>query len=303
LLRAASRRPRKASAPGLDGVTAHTSAAPLAKPRRAVPVRRRSGRSQAALDAHAFDEGADGLRQGRSPQEARHALRQRCMTEGRGWSVAAAVRGDGDRIDSTGWREVLRQRVHAGRMRRLLGPWRRAGVMDQGPLTPPETGGVPGGVLSPVWANVCRPHGLAAGVAREGRPRMQGRCVRRRCAEDCVIGCERERDARTMMAVLPKRGARCGLPMPPTPPPWMTCRPPEAHAGAASGNGPGDFLGWRHDWTTSRQGGGVSKRRTARQRRRRTTKSRWRWGRHQRHAPLPYQAQMRCATRRGHCQD
>jgi hypothetical protein len=45
---------------------------------------------------------------------------------------------------------------------------------------------------------------------------MKGRTFLIRFADDFVIGCEREEDARRIMAVLPKRFARFGLTMHPT---------------------------------------------------------------------------------------
>jgi hypothetical protein len=101
------------------------------------------------------------------------------------------------------------------------------------------------------------------------------------------------------MAVLPKRLARFGLTLHPTPTTLMAFRPPEAHAGSDSGNGTCDFFGVTHSWTQSRQGFWVSNRRTARKRLRRTKKSLWRWCRTQRHAPLPSPYQMLCAQLRG----
>jgi hypothetical protein len=57
-------------------------------------------------------------------------------------------------IDRTRLREVLRKRVNDGSIVRLIGKWLRAGVMEEGVLTYPETGVVQGGVISPVLANV-----------------------------------------------------------------------------------------------------------------------------------------------------
>ena len=75
---------------------------------------------------------------------------------------------------------------------------------------------------------------------------------------------------------------------------------PRARQGSTAGNGTCDFLGLTHDWTTSRRGCWVIKRRTARKRLRRTQKAWWRWCRAHRHAPLKYQHQMLCLKLRGH---
>ena len=101
-------------------------------------------------------------------------------------------------------------------------------------------------------------------------------------------------EARRIMAVLPKRCARCGLRMHPTKTALIVFRQPAARQDTEDGNGPCDFLGLTHDWTQSRRGCGVSKRKTAGKRRRRTKKSLWRWCRTHRHAPLKDQSQMLC---------
>ena len=224
------------------------------------------------------------------------------MTEGMGWIVAAEVRGDFDSIDSTRLREVWRKRINDGSMLRLLGKGLRAGVMEQGALTHPETGVVQGGVISPVLAHVFLHHVRDAWFEGEGRPRMQGRCFLLRFADDFVIGCELEADARKIMTVLPKRFARFGLTLHPTKTALIAFRKPKAPQGSESGNGTCTFLGLTHSGTQSRQGFWVMKRRTASKRVRRTKKSLWRWCRNHRHAPLQYQYQMLCAKRRGHDQ-
>ncbi len=338
-LREAYRHTSKSSAAGIDGVTAQSYAEHLDENLRDLQERLRSGRYQAApvervwiekddggqrpigkptfedkivqravamlLEAiyeQDFYDGSYGFRQGRSPHEALHKLRQQCMTEGMGWIVDADVSGYFDSIDRTRLREVLRQRVNDGRILRLIGKWLRAGVMEDGVLAHPETGVVQGGVISPVLANVFLHHVLDAWFEREVQPRMKGRCFLIRFADDFVIGCELEGDAHKIMAVLPKRFARFGLTIHPTKTALVAFRQPEAHQGSDSGNGTFDFLGLTHYWTKSRQGFWVIKRRTARKRLRRTKKALWRWCRSNRHAPLKYQYQMLSTKLRGHFQ-
>jgi hypothetical protein len=183
---------------------------------------------------------------------------------------------------------------------RLIGKWRRAGVREAGVLSHPETGVVQGGVLFPVLATILLHQVLEEWVEREVRPRMPGRCFLIRFADDFVSGCELEVDARRGMAVLPKRFSRFGLTIHPTKTALIAFRKPHGHEPSDTGNGTCDFLGFTHDWTKSRQGFWVIKRRTARKRLRRTKKSLWRWCCTHRHAPVKYQYQMLCLKLRGH---
>ena len=144
-LREAYRHTSKSSAAGIDGVTAQQYAEHLEENLRDLHERLRSGRYQAApvervwiekddggrrpigkpafedkivqravamlLEAiyeQDFSDCSYGFRQGRSPHEALHELRERCMTEGIGWIVDADVSGYFDSIDRTRLREVLR---------------------------------------------------------------------------------------------------------------------------------------------------------------------------------------------------
>ena len=78
--------------------------------------------------------------------------------------------------------------------------------MEDGTLAHPETGVVQGGVISPGLANVFLHHVL-------------------------------EVDAHKIMAVLPKRFARCGLTIHLTKTALVAFRQPEAPQGSDSGNG------------------------------------------------------------------
>jgi len=235
-----------------------------------------------------------GFRRGRSPHEARHERRERCMTEGIGWIVDADVRGYFDSLDKTWLRAMRRTRVNAGRIVRLIGKWLHAGVMEEGVLTHPETGVPQGGVLAPVLANLCLHHVLDEWFEREGRPRRKGRCFLRRFADDFVMGCEWATEARKIMAVRPKRCARFGRRMHPTKTALLAFRKPGARQATEDGNGTCDFLGLTPDWTPSRRGCWVIKRTPAGKRIRRTKQSLWRWCRTNRHAPLKDQYQMLC---------
>jgi hypothetical protein len=131
---------------------------------------------------------------------------------------------------------------------------------------------------------------------------MRGRTFLIRVADDVVIGCEREEDARRLMAVLPKRVARFGLTIHPTKTVLVTFRRPVSHAESDTGNGTFELLGFTHYWTKSRRGSWVIKRKTASKRLRRTMKALWQWCRDQRHTPLTVQHRILCQKLRGHYQ-
>ena len=338
-LREAYRRTCKSSAPGIDGVTAKLYAEHLDDNLHDLHERLRNGRYQAvpvvrvwiekedggsrpigkpgfedqivqravamlleAIYEQDFSDSSYGFRPGRSPHDALREVRPPCMTRGIGWIVDADVSGSFDHIDRARLREVLRLRVNDGGIMRLIGKWLRAGVMEDGVLYHPETGVVQGGVISPVLANIVLHHVLDEWFEQVVQPRLKGRSVLTRFADDFVIGCEWEADSRRIMAVLPKRFARFGLTIHPEKTVMIEFRKPSARGGSGDGNGTFDFLGLTHYWTRSRRGYWVINRRTARKRLRHTKKSLWRWCRTNRHLPLKDQHRMLCQKLRGHFQ-
>ena len=76
-------------------------------------------------------------------------------------------------------------------------------MREEEQVTYPEQGTPQGGVSSPMLAHIVLPEVLDAWDERDVKPRMNGRTVLLRVSDDCVIGCEREDDARRSMAVLP----------------------------------------------------------------------------------------------------
>ena len=138
-------------------------------------------------------------------------------------------------------------------------------------------------------ANVFLHHVLDEWFVKDVHPRMQGRCFLSRFADDFIIGCECEADARRIMEVLPKRFTRFRLTMPPATTALMACkRPPRRHP-SAGGTGTCALLGCPHAWGKTRQGYWVIKRKTVGKRLRRLMKESWAWCRENRHAPLQEQ--------------
>jgi RNA-directed DNA polymerase len=153
-----------------------------------------------------------------------------------------------------------------------------------------------------MFANVFLHQVLDAWFVKDVLPRMQGHGFLRRCADACIIGCEREADARRIMDALPKRCTRFCLTMHPEKTALMTFKRPPSRDRSAGDTGPLDFLGLTHYWAKTRQEYWVIKRKTVGKRLRRLMQASWTWWRDNRHAPLQAQPRTLCSKLRGYYQ-
>jgi RNA-directed DNA polymerase len=247
-------------------------------------------------DCHACSH---GFRKGHSPQQARHERREQCRTWHINWRVDAEVSGLFDNWDWGFRREVIQQRGKDGGILRLIGQWRHAGVLEAGALPHPDQGTPQGGVASPLLANVFWQQVWDAWLVQDVQPRLKGRCVVTRFAEDFIIGCEWAADARRVMAVLPKRCHRFTLTIHPEKTARIACKKPPSRGHSAGGTGSFDCLGLTHYWAKTRRGYWVIKRQTVGKRRRRCRQAIWTGCRDNRHAPLQEQYRTLGAKLRG----
>jgi RNA-directed DNA polymerase len=237
-----------------------------------------------------------GFRPGRSAHQALEDLWRQTMDLGGGWVLEVDIRKFFDTLDHAHLRELLKRRVCDGVLLRLVGKWLNAGVWEEGAVTYPTTGSPQGGVISPLLANIYLHYVLDEWWYKEVMPRLKGRAFLIRYADDFVIGCEYESDAKRVMEVLPKRFGKYGLTIHPD----KTRLVPFGRPGKRVGQGepeskdrPGtfDFLGFTHHWGESRKGKQVVMRRTAASRIRRFAKAIAEWCRRNRHRPIKEQHQ------------
>jgi group II intron reverse transcriptase/maturase len=215
--------------------------------------------------------------------------------------VDADVSGFFDIIPKGQLQEVIRQRVNDGGIIRLIGKWLNAGVMEGEEWYNPETGTPQGGVISPLLANIYLHEVLDKWYEQEVKPRMRGRSFLVRYADDFIIGCELESDARRIMEVLPKRFGRYGLTIHATKTKVVKfSRPRKEEDG--KGNGTYEFLGFTHYWARTRKGAWAVKRKTSGKRLRRARKRVWEWCRKNRHEPMMKQWKTLRLKLRGHYQ-
>lgn len=252
-----------------------------------------------------FHAGSYGFRPTRSAHQALESLWQQAMKIGGGWILEVDIRKFFDTLDRTHLREFLQRRVLDGVLRRLIGKWLKAGVMEDGSVSYPDAGTPQGGVVSPLLANVFLHYVLDEWFEQEVKPRLRGRAYLIRYADDFVIGFTHEDDARRVLEVLPKRFGKYGLTLHPDKTRLVPFRRPPRRATGKGGDenhrpGTFDLLGFTHHWGRSRRGSWVIMRQTASKRLSRAIKNVADWCRRNRHMPVAEQHVTLSQKVRGH---
>jgi group II intron reverse transcriptase/maturase len=250
---------------------------------------------------HDFLPSSYGFRPGRSAHQALEALWQDLMGVGGGWVIDLDIQRFFDCVDRTQLRSFLDQRVRDGVIRRAVGKWLNAGVMEEGVVFHPKAGTPQGGVLSPLLANLYLHEVLDLWFEHEVKPRLRGRAFEIRFADDAVLGFEREEDARRVLEVLPKRLARFGLTLHPEKTRLVDFRsPPQRERSGSQRERSFDMLGFTHYWGRSRKGRWIVKRKTAKSRFSRALKRIGQWCRKYRHWRVADQHATLSRKLRGH---
>jgi group II intron reverse transcriptase/maturase len=325
-MREAYRRTRKDAAPGVDEQTAEQFAEALgsnlasllerakAGSYRAPPVRRvhipkGNGESRPIgiptfedkvlqravtmvlepLYEQDFLDCSWGFRPGRSAHQALDALWHQLMAMGGGWIIDVDIRKFFDTVSRSHLQDILKKRVRDGVLTRLIGKWLSAGVLEEGQVHYPEQGTPQGGVISPMLSNIYLHEVLDRWFIEVVQKHLAGRAFLVRFADDAVLVFREERDARRVMAVLPKRFARYGLSIHPEKTRIVRFTKPKGTGGAPDTAETFVFLGFTHYWGRSRKGKWIVKRKTAASRFTRTLRAISQWCRVHRHLSVPEQ--------------
>ena len=335
-MREAYRRTRKDGAPGVDGSSAADFAADLtvnlqdlldraksgtyrAPPVRRVEIPKGGGKTRPIgiptfgdkvlqravvmllepVYEEDFYDFSHGFRPRRSAQGAYTALRDALWDMRGGWVLDADVSNFFDTLDRRQLQILLRQRVVDGVVVRLVGKWLNAGVMSEGRLERPTAGTPQGGVISPLLANIYLHEVLDRWWEEEVLPRIKGRAILIRYADDFVMGFSDEGDARRVHAVLPKRLGRYGLTLHPEKTRLVRFKRPRSDGG---GPRPGtfNFVGFTLFWGRSRRGKWALKVKTAGSRLTRALLTLKEWMARNRHSPVAVQAEALARKLRGH---
>jgi group II intron reverse transcriptase/maturase len=246
-----------------------------------------------------------GFRPGRSAHQALEAFRGELMACRGGYVLEVDIRKFFDNLDHGHLRAFLQLRVHDGVLLRLIGKWLKAGVMEDGCVSYPDSGSPQGGVVSPLLSNIFLHYVLDLWFERDVKPCLQDRAFLIRYADDFVIGFRDGRDAQRVVEVIPKRFGKYDLTIHPTKSRLVPFRPSSPWANDTRGEpaeppGTFDLLGFTHYWARSQRGYWVIKQKTATDRFSRAVRSIDSWCQTNRHLPIPEQQQKLNDKLRGH---
>lgn len=152
-----------------------------------------------------------GFRPKRSAHQAIEDVRRSSMERWRGWVLEVDIKAYFDTLDHAHLRAILDQRVSCRGLRRYIGKWLKAGVMEGASLSYPSDGTPQGGVISPLLANIYLHEVLDKWFEDMVKPRLRDRARLVRYADDFVIIFNSHQDALKVWEVLPKRFAKFGL--------------------------------------------------------------------------------------------
>jgi RNA-directed DNA polymerase len=242
-----------------------------------------------------------GFRPERSAHEALRCLWKQSMNHQIKWILDVDVRKYFDTLKHDILRELLDLRVRDGVIRRLIGKWLNAGVLERGQLSYSEEGTPQGGVISPLLANIYLHYVLDCWYVESVKPRMKGRTLLVRFADDFVLGFEHKEDAEKVYAVLFKRFEKYGLQLHPEKTRLVPFgRPTEDSGDGGTPPGTFDFLGFTHYWGKNRKGGWGIRQRTSHKRLTRSLKAINQWCRKNLHEPIRVQVEALGRKLKGH---
>lgn len=253
-----------------------------------------------AVYSQDFHDFSHGFRTKHNQHTALFELRELCTKLNIRWIVDADVCGFFDNLDHGILREFIKQRINDGGIIRLIGKWLKAGVLEEGKVSYPEKGTPQGGVISPLLANIFLHYVLDDWFVKEVKPRLNGRCFLIRYADDFIIGCEFEGDARRILEVLHKRFNRFKLSLHPEKTTLVRFRKPANNeTKSGTGNGTFNFLGITHYWAKTRRGFWVIRRKTKRKKIRAFMRMIWLWCKENLHLYIWEQYKKLCEKLQG----
>jgi len=152
-----------------------------------------------------------GFRPGRSQHDALDALSYALLKKKVNYILDADIKGFFDNLDKSWMIQFMEHRVADPRILRLIRKWLKAGVMEEGQWSEPQTGTPQGSVISPLLANVYLHYSFDLWVNVWRQKWAQGEVVVVRYADDTILGFQYQTDADRFLENLRERLAKFGL--------------------------------------------------------------------------------------------
>ena len=136
-----------------------------------------------------------GFRPGRGQHDALDALAVGIDQRKVNWILDADIAGFFDAVSHEWLIKFVEHRVGDRRVVRLIRKWLKAGVAEDGQVTPGEVGTPQGAVISPLLANIYLHHVFDQWADQWRKRHAQGDVIMVRYADDIVVGFEHQADA------------------------------------------------------------------------------------------------------------
>ena len=260
---------------------------------------------------HDFYDSSFGFRPKRSAHQALEEVWQATMGVSGGYVLEVDIQKFFDTLDHQHLREFVLRRVRDGVLRRLIGKWLKAGVMEGETVSFSDSGTPQGGVISPLLANIYLHYVLDEWFEKQVKPLMRGKCRLIRYADDFVIIFQLKYDAERVLAAISKRFEKYGLMVHPDKTKLIDFRSPNHSERSREGQlnnckrdkkRPETFelLGFTHYWGKTRNGKWAVQRKTMKSRLARSLRKIEQWCRRNRHKPIREQWKGLCTKVQGH---
>jgi len=233
-----------------------------------------------------------GFRPGRGQHDALDALATAITRMKVNWILDADVSSFFDSVSHDWLVRFVEHRVGDPRVIRLIRKWLKAGVMEDGAITPTEAGTPQGAVASPLLANVYLHYAFDLWADRWRHHHAHGNVIFVRYADDIVCGFEHEADAQRFQAAMQQRMEQFALSLHPDKTRLLEFGRTAATKRARRGLGKPEtftFLGFVHICGHSRRGFFQLKRKSRRDRMRAKLRAIKDELRRRMHEPIPKQ--------------
>lgn len=223
-----------------------------------------------------------GYRPHKSAHQAVHSLQLNLQFKGYGYIVEADIKGFFDNMDHAWLMRMLEQRIDDKRLLNLINQWLKARIKDEdGRYHKPKCGTPQGGVISPVLANIYLHYVLDIWFEKKIKPKLDGRGMLIRYADDFVVAFQYRREAREFYKALPTRLKQFNLDV--APEKTSLKRFSRFHPSQTRSF---EFLGFVFYWDTDFSGSARLRRKTAPKKHRASLKMFYHWIKENRHKRL-----------------